>query len=111
MVTRLDTIDLTDRELYRRGFPHEIFSILREEAPVWRHPETPGVDRLGGAFWVCSRHADVQSVSRDHARFRSLEGPSLPELPAERQGLMLVSMDPPAHTRLRRLISAGFTPA
>jgi cytochrome P450 len=110
MVADLDSIDLTDFDLYRHGFPHELFSILRDEAPVWRHPDTPGTERLGGSFWVLSRHADVQAVSRDHARFRSLEGPSLPDLDKARQGLMLVSMDPPAHTRLRRLVSAGFTP-
>jgi len=111
MVTDLDSIDLTDFDLYRHGFPHELFSILRDEAPVWRHPDTPGTERLGGSFWVLSRHADVQAVSRDHARFRSLEGPSLPDLDKARQGVMLVSMDPPAHTRLRRLVSAGFTRA
>ncbi|HXK22797.1 MAG TPA: cytochrome P450 [Myxococcota bacterium] len=106
----LESIDLTRHELFRRGFPHELFSILREEAPVWRHPATAGTAELGGAFWIVSRHADVQAVSRDHARFRSLEGPSLGGEKPERRGMMLISMDPPAHTRLRRLVSSGFTP-
>jgi cytochrome P450 len=109
-VTRLDEIDLTDYELYRQGFPHEVFTLLRAEAPVWRHPPTSGTQQIGRPFWVVSRHADVVAISRDHARFRSLEGPSLPGDPPERQGLRLVSMDPPAHTRLRALISKGFTP-
>ena len=33
MTTRarvLDTIDLTDAELFRQGFPHEVFAILRD---------------------------------------------------------------------------------
>jgi len=34
----LDTIDLTDPELFRQGFPHDVFAILRDEAPVWWHP-------------------------------------------------------------------------
>ena len=106
----IDGIDLTDSELYRHGFPHDLFSVLRDTAPVWRHPDTAGTERLGGSFWVASRHADVQAVSRDPARFRSFEGPSLPEMAPERRGAMLVSMDPPDHTRLRRLVSAGFTP-
>jgi cholest-4-en-3-one 26-monooxygenase len=106
----LDTIDLTDFELYRSGFPHDVFTVLRDEAPVWWHPESPSARFLGGGFWVVTRHADVQAVSRDPARFRSFEGPSLPEMPPERRGSMIVSMDPPAHTRLRRLVSAGFTP-
>ncbi|GMU79566.1 MAG: cytochrome P450 [Acidimicrobiia bacterium] len=110
MPSTLDGVDLTRGELYRHGFPHELFAVLREEAPVWRHPDTPGTERIGGSFWVLSKHADVQAVSRDAARFRSYEGPSLPELAPERRGAMLVSMDPPDHTRLRRLVSAGFTP-
>jgi cholest-4-en-3-one 26-monooxygenase len=108
--TVLDTIDLTVPELYRHGFPHDLFGVLREEAPVWWHPPTSGAERVGGGFWVVSRHADVQAVSRDHQRFSSFDGPQLPEMPVDRRGMMIVSMDPPAHTRVRRLISAGFTP-
>jgi cytochrome P450 len=106
----LDQIDLTDAELFRQGFPHDVFAILRDEAPVWWHPEHRGTDRLGGSFWVVSKHADVQAVSRDPARFSSLDGPSLPNLSPEQRGAMVVAMDPPDHTRMRRLISAGFTP-
>src|SRR5688572_25836141 len=106
----LDSIDLTDPELYRHGFPHELFCVLRDEAPVWWHPETTGRTAARRGFWVVSRHADVQAVSRDPQHFRSFEGPALMEMPADRHGLMIVAMDPPDHTRLRRLISAGFTP-
>ena len=35
----LDSIDLTDYALYRRGFPHQVFTFLRHAAPVWRHPD------------------------------------------------------------------------
>ena len=65
MTTRarvLDAIDLTDPERFRQGFPHDDFAILREQAPVWWHPEHSGTDRLGGSFWVVSKHADVQAV-------------------------------------------------
>jgi cytochrome P450 len=106
----LGAVDLTDTEVFRQGFPHEIFTLLREEAPVWRHPATPGTERLGGQFWVVSKHSDVQAVSRDHTRFRSYDGPMVQDMPPERQGTQIVTMDPPAHTRLRRLISSGFTP-
>ena len=59
-------IDLTDYALYREGFPHEVFTYLRREAPVWKHPDTR-VLREGGArpFWVISRHADLRAVNRD----------------------------------------------
>ena len=42
----LDAIDLTDYELYRHGFPHELFTTLRQTAPVWRHPHTAGRSTL-----------------------------------------------------------------
>ncbi|MCA9300324.1 MAG: hypothetical protein KDA28_14735, partial [Phycisphaerales bacterium] len=90
----LTAVDLTRHEMFRGGFPHELFSVLREEAPVWRHPETPGTERLGGSFWVVSRHEDVQAISRDPVRFRSLEGPAIVDTGHAREGLMLVTMDP-----------------
>ena len=103
----LDTIDLTDLELYRHGFPHEVFTVLREQAPVWSHPAT---EELGGPFWVVSSHADVKAVSADHETFRSFEGPSIPDWDPNARGMMLITMDPPEHTRLRRLVNTGFTP-
>jgi len=44
-----------------------------------------------------------------HELFSAIDGPSLADSP-EMRGRMLVSMDGRAHTRQRRLISAGFTP-
>lgn len=104
----LDELDLTRPELYRQGFPHEIFSQLREEAPVWRHPETEGLSETEGeAFTVVSRFEDVQAANRDPERFLSCQGPGLGY---SGSGLMLTDMDGAAHIRQRKLISAGFTP-
>ncbi|HVA06546.1 MAG TPA: cytochrome P450 [Acidimicrobiales bacterium] len=109
-LSRVDTIDLAVPELFRHGFPHELFTILRDEAPVWHHPDTPGTAELGGRFWVISRLADVEAISRDHIHFRSFEGPSIPGWDEMARGNMLIAMDPPEHTRLRRLVNSGFTP-
>ncbi len=103
-------VDLTDRNLYDNGFPHEIFTSLRSEKPVkWQaFPEGfPGNHDRG--FWVLSRHEDVQMVSREPELFCAFDGPQLSDQP-EIAGSMLVSMDGADHIRLRRLISAGFTP-
>ncbi len=66
-------------------------------------------DSVEPGAWVLSKHADVQAVNRDDTRFSAIDGPVLAYVP-EMRGLMLVSMDGGQHTRLRRLISAGFTP-
>ncbi len=104
-------IDLTDRELYRDGFPHDLFTRLRDDGAVLRHPTV----RLPRArrevdFWVVVRHAEVQEVSRDWQRFSSLDGPALTPAAEVQRGEALVFADPPTHTAMRKLISAGFTP-
>jgi cytochrome P450 len=103
-------VDLTDADVYRHGFPHDIFTTLRREAPVrWQaFPEDfPGDHDVG--FWVLSRHDDVQTVSREPDLFSAYDGPSLSH-EYEIRGNMLVSMDGRDHVRQRRLINAGFTP-
>lgn len=111
VAARPDTgLDLTDAELYRQGFPHAVFTALRRDAAVSWHPYPAGFAGVqDDGFWVLTRHDDVQAVNRDTDLFSALDGPSLVDRP-EMRGTMLVSMDGRDHTRLRRLISAGFTP-
>ena len=105
----LADLDLTDAERYRGGFPHETFTTLRREAPVWWQTAPDGYLGQDEGFWVLSKHEDVQAANRDSELFSALDGPSLSHNP-EIAGNMMVAMDGQAHSRLRRLISAGFTP-
>lgn len=107
---RPEQIDLCDPELFRYGFPHHAFEVLRREAPVhwYAFPEGFEGDHDPG-IWVLSRHADVQAANRDTERFCAIDGPQLALQPAM-GNTMLVTMDGSAHVRQRRLISAGFTP-
>ncbi len=106
----LAALDLTDGSLYRRGFPHALFRALRREAPVWRQPASDPENPIGGRpFWVLSRHDDVRAANRDPEGFAAVRGPALFKNEVS-NGLMLTSMDGAAHTRQRKLISAGFTP-
>jgi cytochrome P450 len=109
-VTVLD-VDLTDHELYRQGFPHDVFTDLRGRGAVLHHPKTP-LERTpdGVEFWVVTRYAEVQEASRDAQRFSSLDGPTLSPALDVQKGQAVVYADAPVHTRLRKLISAGFTP-
>jgi cholest-4-en-3-one 26-monooxygenase len=104
---------LHDPATYAHGFPYEVFRDLRDHHPVV-HVDHPVWDR---GYWVVSRHADVQRVSRDWNGFHSAPNPFLPPDDAMSGGdddagssLLMISIDPPDHTKLRKLISSGFTP-
>ena len=90
-------IDLLDRDVFARGVPHEWFTYLRRDHPLYRHPEPHGP-----GFWVVSKHADVQAVSRDAATYSSNPVAPLedPATPVEAPGInVLIAMDPPEHTK------------
>jgi len=114
----ISRINLLDRDRYAAtGVPHDWFTELRRNAPVAHHPEPDGP-----GFYVFSRHADVVAIGRDPAHFSSdarlgpnfmLEEPT-PEqaalLAVAEGGETLLGMDPPVHTRYRKLVNRGFTP-
>ncbi len=107
-------IDLLDKDRFAGGIPHEWFTWLRANAPVFHHDEPDG-----DGFWVVTRHADIVTANRDAATFSSaqdrggvvtLDTPSAPVEGQEMAGNMMLFMDPPAHTRYRKLVNRGFTP-
>jgi cytochrome P450 len=104
-------VDLTDHRLYRSGVPLELFRALREQHPVWRHPAAATTRSPDGvAFWAVLGHPEVQAVSRDWRTYSSLEGLALTPTAPDNRGHTILTSDPPVHTRIRKLISAGFTP-
>ena len=106
----LADVDLSRPEIIESGFPHELFTRLRREAPVLWHPMPEGLPiETDEGFWVLSKYEDIQAANRDTETFCSIDGPGL-SLSPELRGAMLVSMDGQAHIRQRKIISAGFTP-
>ena len=67
--------------------------------------------RIPGA-WFVSRHAPVLEVSRNPKIYSSASGVTINDFPPEFNEYFssIISMDDPRHARLRRLVSAGFTP-
>ena len=105
-----EDVDVTEAEQFRQGFPHEVFRLLRSQAPVFWQPMPAHVpDAVDDGFWVISKYEDIQSINRDSELFSAFDGPALPVRP-EMRGNMIVSMDGREHDRLRKLISSGFTP-
>ncbi len=102
-------IALDDPASFSAGHPHGQYRWLRDNAPVWFHPEQDGP-----GFWAVTRYPEVLTVSRDPHTFSSwLGGIMLADADAELLAgsrLMMLYQDPPDHTRYRRLVSRSFTP-
>jgi cholest-4-en-3-one 26-monooxygenase len=108
----LSDINLLDRDKFTHGVPHEWFTYLRANAPVYKHPEPDGP-----GFWVVTKYDDVVTVGRDGATYSSdqkrggvvvLE--EQPDMNFEQGGNLMLTMDAPEHTRYRKLVNRGFTP-
>ncbi len=102
-------VDLSDSRSYVAGVPHAYLAYLRRHDPVhWQ--DEPG----GPGFWAVMRYDDCVTVNRDYERFSSAAQGTMPfEMGADeiaQQSLMMLNMDPPLHTRYRRLVNKGFTP-
>ena len=108
-VTDVTPVDLSDSRSYVAGVPHAYLAHLRRNDPVhWQ--DEPG----GPGFWAVMKYDDCVTVNRDYDRFSSAAHGTMPfELGEEeeaQQSLMMLNMDPPIHTRYRRLVNKGFTP-
>lgn len=80
--------------------PYPIYRQLRDECPVYRVE--------GRGMYALSRFADVEAALKDPARFSSAKSVSLVDTP----GMVptLLTIDPPRHDQLRKLVSRAFTP-
>lgn len=91
------------------------FAELRAHRPIsWHRPVRNGMfeDPNDQGFWAVVRHADLVEVTRRPQDFLSGKGITFESLPPEAldaaQGF--IAMDPPRHTKIRRLMAAAFTP-
>jgi cytochrome P450 len=113
---RPDTEVVFDPATYVGGVPFDALARLRRDSPVVWVAEIPAVGwPAGPGFWLVLRHADVESVLTRPRLFSSWLGATQIRDPATPQALgyvrrMMLNMDPPEHSRLRRLLSRSFTP-
>ncbi|OBF11356.1 cytochrome P450 [Mycobacterium sp. ACS4331] len=108
--------DFTDPDLNCERLPAEELAQLRQQAPIWWNAQPRGGFDDDG-FWLVTRHADVKEVSVRSDVFSSEKKTAIPRYPEgstqqqlETGKFVLLNMDAPHHTHLRKIISRGFTP-
>ena len=98
-----------------RSEVEEDLARLRSQ-PLTFFPGFQFLDELAGlrtpGAWVVTRHAPILEVSRNTQVYSSANGVTINDFPPEFNEYFnsIISMDDPRHARLRRLVSAGFTP-
>jgi len=113
-----DGYDFTDPDVYANGVPYEHFAELRRTAPIWWNAQaSPCGGFQDGGFWAVTRHADVREISRRSDVFSSWQkgaiirfGQEMPPERIEMLRLIMLNQDPPQHTKVRGIVSRGFTP-
>jgi cholest-4-en-3-one 26-monooxygenase len=111
--------DPTDPDLCVDHLPVDEYADLRKTQPVWWCDQPIG--KAGGfndgGYWVVTKHKDVKDVSLRSDVFSSYENCVIPRFnddiareDIEVQRFVMLNMDAPHHTRLRKIISRGFTP-
>lgn len=85
---------------------YDTYRRLRDEAPVYYSAKWD--------FWALTRYDDVAPATKDHETFSSARGATLDMVKAHDDAIpvpkVIISMDPPEHQKMRRLVSNVFTP-
>jgi cholest-4-en-3-one 26-monooxygenase len=110
--------DFTDPDIYAERLPVEELAHMRKVAPIWWNEQPVGIGGFDdGGFWVVTKHKDVKEVSLRSDVFSSLEKTALPRYKdgtvdeqIDRGKFVLLNMDAPHHTHLRKIVSRAFTP-
>ncbi|MGI8625535.1 MAG: cytochrome P450 [Geodermatophilaceae bacterium] len=110
------TATLHDPRSYVRGVPFDAIEGLRADGPVaWvEEPELPGLP-AGPGYHLVLAHSLVTRVLKAPLTFSSSVGGTQIRGPATDADLryvqrMMLNMDPPEHSRLRRMLNRSFTP-
>ncbi len=107
-----DGFELIAPEPYTSGPPHDLWTKLRNEAPL-HYCEPNGYP----PFWAVTRHADICAISKNPTDFLSDPGITVPPdaVNLDRsEGVAamrtIIEMDPPRHRSYRKVASPYFTP-
>jgi cholest-4-en-3-one 26-monooxygenase len=110
--------DFLDATLNLERLPVEELAELRKSEPIHWVDVPGGTGGFGDkGYWLVTKHTDVKEVSKRNDIFGSSPDGAIPVWPQDMtreavdlQRAVLLNMDAPQHTRLRKIISRGFTP-
>lgn len=111
-----DDVELSSKAFWAKTAAEreESFALLREERPISWQPqvEDPWMPDDNPGYWAVVRHADIVEVSKRSDVFISGKGVTFENLPPDvlRGSQSILAMDPPEHTKIRKLLRAAFTP-
>jgi cytochrome P450 len=113
--TDLDLPDFSDPKTFADEVPHAAFDKVRELPGLYWQPANYGTFTDG--FWMVTRFADIQNIERRSKEITCrygfnfpLPGVAEPEQETDMWGALLMRMDPPVHSRVRRAAAASFGP-
>lgn len=112
-VEELKDVDLADQTLWGDGPPYDLVARLQREQPVHWSPQHSEPDE--GGFWSLLTFDTVHKATRDFETFssekRGIFAVDDIGIPLDIQRLQMISMDPPRHSRLKKIVGKAFTPA
>jgi cytochrome P450 len=86
--------------------PYETYRRMRDEIPVYYSQKWD--------FYALTRYDDVAPATKDYETYSSAKGATLDMVKAPEQAIplpkVIISMDPPEHQKMRKLVSSVFTP-
>lgn len=113
-MTVTDGVHLWDLDAFQRQEHHAMLERLRETDPGIHWIDE---GELGPGFWAVTRHEHLKEVNRNAEVFSTNRGGHLMK-ERDREAATIeefrhdtmITLDPPKHTRYRRIVSRGFTP-
>ena len=104
----LDSIDVSDPQLYQDDVWHPYFARLRREDPVHYCRES-----LYGPYWSVTKYKDIMQVEINHQVYSSaaeLGGIAIEDQPKDMDRPSFIRMDPPRHDEQRMVVSPVVAP-
>lgn len=112
--TEFEGVDLWDMDAFQRQEHHDMLEKLRETEPGIHWIDEGD---MGPGFWAITRLEHLKEINRQADIFSSNRGGTQMQERLRGDGVedfqndsLMLSMDPPKHTRYRRIVSRGFTP-